>query len=196
VVGAFSLTIPDAEGHHYRSVLLATRPAALDELVQTGTRAVANSPDSLSGWVSLLAATVGAGGTWPGEVAFSSAHVESLRVLAAGLADLACIDSWSLALIARQEPELVAGLHRVGTGPLIPSPAVTVRRTVGPDEADRLASAFEAALAAAELAHVREALCIDGFVRTSLADYLPTLDLASVQEGEPPRGARPSERRT
>ena len=41
-------------------------------------RAVANSADSLSGWVSFLNATVGPNGTWPGAVRFTSAHYESL----------------------------------------------------------------------------------------------------------------------
>ena len=41
-------------------------------------------------------------------------------------ADLACIDSWTLAIVADEEPDLVSGLHRVGLGPLIPSPAVTI----------------------------------------------------------------------
>ena len=47
-----------------------------------------------------------------------------------GEADLACIDSWSLALIERQEPELLVGLHRVGLGPLVPTPAITVAESV------------------------------------------------------------------
>ncbi len=188
VVGTFRLTIGDAVGHRYRSVLLSDRPVPLAELVRPGVRAVANSEDSLSGWVSLLAGTVGPAGVWPGEVEYTSAHYESLRMLAAGRAELACIDSWSLELIGRQEPELVAGLHRVGVGPLIPSPAVTLRRG---GDVGALAAAFEDAIADAELASVRDALCIDGFERTSMADYLPTLDLttAALTPASPPAAA-------
>jgi ABC-type phosphate/phosphonate transport system substrate-binding protein len=181
VVGTFSLTIPDAIGHRYRSVLVSPSARPLDELVSPNSHAVANSADSLSGWVSLLAATVGREGRWPGRVTFTSAHHRSLRVVAAGDADLACIDSWSLALIERQEPELTAGLYRVGRGPLVPSPAITVTDTVAPADADQLASAFERALADPGLEEVRRALMIDGFVRTSLADYLPTLDLLAAE---------------
>jgi hypothetical protein len=180
VVGTFRLTIGDAVGHRYRSVLLSDRLAALDELVRPGVRAVANSEDSLSGWVSLLAGTVGPAGAWPGAVEYTSAHYESLRMLAAGRADLACIDSWSLELIGRQEPELIAGLHRVGVGPLIPSPAVTLRGPADATDSAALATAFEAAVADPELAPALDALCIEGFERTTMADYLPTLDLATV----------------
>lgn len=178
VVGTFALDLPEADGHRYRSVLVSPHDRTLAELVAPGTRAVANSADSLSGWISLLAATVGRAGAWPGEVAFTSAHLESLRVLAAGGADLACIDSWTLALIARQEPDLVAGLHRVGVGPLIPSPAVTVAAAVADERVDALADALDAAATDPALADACAALHITGFVRTTLDDYLPTLDLA------------------
>ena len=127
---------------------------------------------------SFLAATVGPAGDWPGEVAFTSAHVESLRVLAAGGADLACIDSWTLALVAHEEPGLVSELHRVGVGPLIPSPAITVAATVDPVAAAELATAFSAATADPALDDALAALRITGFERTTLEDYLPTLDLA------------------
>ena len=178
VVGTFALSIPEADGHRYRSVLVSNRDVPLDELVRPGTRAVANSADSLSGWISFLAATVGPAGDWPGEVAFTSAHVESLRVLAAGGADLACIDSWTLALVAHEEPGLVSELHRVGVGPLIPSPAITVAATVDPVAAAELATAFSAATADPALDDALAALRITGFERTTLEDYLPTLDLA------------------
>lgn len=179
VVGTFSLTIPEAVGHRYRSVLLARRPVPLAELVVPGTRAVANSADSLSGWISFLHATVGPDGAWPGEIAFTSAHVQSLRVLARGDADLACIDSWTLALLGAEEPHLLAGLHRVGYGPLVPSPAITISPALGDARRDELAAAFEDAVAAPELGPAMTALQIDGFVRTTIDEYRSTLTLAT-----------------
>lgn len=180
VVGTFSITIPEAVGHRYRSTLLSTRPAPLDELVVASTHAVANSADSLSGWVSLLNATVGGHGRWPGQVTYTSAHLESVRMLAAGRADFACIDSWSLAFFERDEPDLVAGLHRVGLGPLVPSPAITVHADATDARRDEVARAFEVAIASTALADATSALLIDGFVRTTIADYEPTLDLAAL----------------
>ena len=44
---------------------------------------MANSADSLSGWLSLLSAA-GAADGWPGEVTFTSAHIDSVRALAEG----------------------------------------------------------------------------------------------------------------
>ena len=177
VLGAFSLTIPEADGHRYRSTLVSPHDVELADLVADDVRVVANNVDSLSGWISLLNATVGEHDALPGEVSFSGAHIESLRALAGGTADLACIDSWSLALIGRERPELVAGIHRVGLGPWIPSPAVTVRSSVPVEDADQLAQALVDELAGDTSAGIREALFVDGFVRLTIDEYLPVLDL-------------------
>jgi hypothetical protein len=182
VVGAFSLDLPEAEpGGYYHSVLLSPHDRALSELVSRHTHAVANSPDSLSGWHSLRVATVGAGGTWPGRVTFTSAHHHSVRALAEGEADLASIDSWSLSFIAAEDPELVQHLHRVGTGPRIPTPALTARKSIGDRMVDELRDAFDDALHSTETAAACAALHIDGFARLDLDAYLATLPLGTTQ---------------
>jgi ABC-type phosphate/phosphonate transport system substrate-binding protein len=180
VLGAFSITIPEADGCRYRSTLVSPHDVALTDLIAAGVRVVANSPDSLSGWISLLNATVGVVDAFPCDVTFTSAHVESLRALASGDADLACIDSWSLALIERERPELVAELHRVGLGPWIPTPGITVRDTVPVEDGERLADALVEVLAAEASEPLREALLIDGFVRLTIDDYRPVLELRSI----------------
>ena len=178
LVGSFSLDIAEAEEPaHYRSVLLSPHDRPLDELIGPRSHAVANSADSLSGWHSLRAGTVGPGNEWPGAVTYTSAHHVSLRALAKGEGDLASIDSWSLALIAAEEPELVAGLHRVGVGPRIPTPAITARRSLGDELVADLRVAFADALADAATERARAALHVSGFVETSLDDYLATLPL-------------------
>jgi ABC-type phosphate/phosphonate transport system substrate-binding protein len=179
VLGAFSLTIAEADGYRYRSTLVSPHDIALADLLSGNVRAVANSADSLSGWISLLNATAGDQGGFPGDVTFTSAHIDSLRALARGAADLACVDSWSLALIGRERPELVAGLHRVGLGPWIPSPAVTVRDTIPVEDGEALGEALTDVLADESSASIREALLIDGFVRLTIEDYRPVLALRS-----------------
>jgi ABC-type phosphate/phosphonate transport system substrate-binding protein len=179
VLGAFSLTIPEADGHRYRSTLVSTRDVELAELLGGDVRIVANSADSLSGWISLLDA-IGAGHAGlASNVTYTSAHVESLRTLSEARADLACIDSWSLALITREQPELMRVLHRIGLGPWIPSPAVTVRRTVPVEDGEQFAQALVEVIASEQSAAVREALLVDGFVRLTIDDYRPVLDLRS-----------------
>lgn len=181
VVGAFSLDLPDAErGGYYRSVLLSSSDRPLSALTGADVRAVANSADSLSGWHSLRAATVGPGRAWPGTVVFTASHRDSVRALAEGEADLASIDSWSLVFIAAEEPELVRDLHRVGTGPRIPTPALAARKSIGDRRLDELRDAFVQALGSPETAGARAALHIEGFARLDLDDYLATLPLGTM----------------
>ena len=178
LIGSFDLTIDDADGPgHYHSVLLSNRDVGLDDLVDPATRVVANSADSLSGWISLLAATVGPDAEWPGPVAFTSAPHDSHVALAKGDADLACIDSWTLTFVADEEPELLADLHRVGVGPRIPTPAVTARRTIGATRSAELSTAFRDALRDPSTEAARRALRIAGFATATLDDYLATLRL-------------------
>lgn len=178
LLGAFALDIPNATAAaRYRSVLLSPHNRTIEELTTPRTHAVANSVDSLSGWISLLNATVGSAGEWRGTATFTNAHYESVRTLARREADLGSIDSWSLTFICEQAPLLLDGLHVVGTGPSIPTPAITARRTLGPDRIAELRSAFVDALSDPLLDEAKAALHITNFVALTLDDYLPTLVL-------------------
>src|SRR3954447_15895298 len=118
VVGVFD---PDVESGHsgtYETLIVARCAAPLESL--SGSRAAVNGADSLSGWVSLVAAVEGAGGAWHGSVRWTGAHVASLAALRAGEADIASIDPVSFRLLAALEPAHVAGLHVVGHGPRVP----------------------------------------------------------------------------
>jgi ABC-type phosphate/phosphonate transport system substrate-binding protein len=176
VIGAFSLTIPEAEGHRYRNTVIAAAETAIADLTPSELRAAVNSCDSLSGWVSLLRAT-GAGAAWPGELILTSAHLLSLAAVGEGAADIACIDSWSLRLVERDQPELLTGVHRIGLGPLVPTPAITVRTTVPEADGETLAAAFAAVLAAPASDELASALMIDGFVPLTIEEYTPVLQL-------------------
>ena len=178
LVGAFDLDIADADGvGHYRSVLLSPHDLPLEQLVGPDRHAAANSADSLSGWFSLIDGTVGAGNEWPGTTTFTSAHIDSLRCLAKGEADLASIDSWSLTFIADEQPELLDGLHRVGVGPRIPTPAITVRKSLSSDQVDEIRAAFVRALADESTVSARAALHIRGFARNDQTHYDATFRL-------------------
>lgn len=176
VVGAFTLTLDDADGHRYRSVLLATDP---DALTRAGAAVpdpalvlAANSADSLSGWISLLAAL--GRPSWPGAVRWTGAHVRSLAALRAGDAQLACIDSLTLAHLRAADPGVDTGLQVVGRGPWIPNPAVVVRRGTPPEARRALAAALRTAVVDPD---VGGPLRYDGFVELTAADYEPTIRL-------------------
>ena len=182
VVGAFTLTVPGAHGHRYRSVLVGRDRRQLSELVDAGAVAVANSADSLSGWISFLYTAREAGATdrWPGKVIWSGAHIESLRHLQAGRADVASIDAVTLTHIKRLYPDLVAGLHEIGNGPIVPSPPVVVPAATPIALVDSLRDAFTSAVSDPVVAEACGALCIDGFVSLDHTDYATTLELVDV----------------
>ena len=172
VVGAFELTIGEAEGTGYHSVLIGSRQADLHALAAEGPVA-ANAPDSLSGWISLCSAL----GDVPTNVTWTGAHVASLRAVANGSCSLASIDSLTFELVLEAEPELAAAVHRVGEGPLVP----TLPLIVGSNFAERLGdlrAAIAAAVADPKLADALRTLRVRAFRPLERADYLPLLSLA------------------
>jgi ABC-type phosphate/phosphonate transport system substrate-binding protein len=167
VVGAFALALPEADGHRYRSVFVGRRPGPLDSFVAPQTTVAANSEDSVSGWVSLQAATVGLGQPWPGPVVWTGAHVESACALRAGEADLASIDELTWAHLRRLRPDLVDGLHVVGRGPWVPSPAIVTPT----GRVDELRRAFTEAMADPSTRAARATLLLAGFVALDDDEY-------------------------
>jgi ABC-type phosphate/phosphonate transport system substrate-binding protein len=167
VVGAFTLALPEAEGHRYRSVFVASHPGPLASFVSPTTALAANSDDSLSGWVSLQAATVGTGQPWPGPIRWTGAHVDSVRAVGEGAADLASIDELTWAHLRRLYPDLTDGLHVVGRGPLIPSPAVVTST----GRVDDLRRAFADAMTDPATRSARAALLLAGFVPLDEIEY-------------------------
>lgn len=177
VLGAFRLAIPDARHHEYRSVLLARRPARPEDLARPDAVAAANGPESLSGWVSLVTATVGAGGAWPGRVVWTGAHAASLQALRDGAADVASIDALTLAHLRVIEPSCVDGLHVIGHGPWVPSTPVVVRASATDAEVEACRRAIGEVLADPRFAPFAAALLVDGFVPLESTDYEPLLAL-------------------
>ena len=181
VVGAFELTIGQHDGHRYRSVILARRPTPLAALVSAGATVAANAPDSLSGWVSLLAATVGPGREWPGPVRWTGGHVASMEALQAGRADVTSVDALSLAYVRRDQPDLAAGLHEIGHGPLVPSLPVVVRAGTSADDIADLRTAFVDALADPAVRSDCSRLLIAGFAALDGFAYDPVGHLGTVR---------------
>ncbi len=175
IAGAFTLALDDADGHRYRSVLLANRPIDLADVAAGRLTAAVNATDSLSGWISLLAVTVGAGNPWPGPVRWTGSHAASLRAVSDGAADIASVDALTLAYLRRDQPADVAGLIEVCRGPWVPSLPIVVRRGDAAERIDDLRAAIAASLDDPVAASVRAELLVDGFVALDEAAYEPIL---------------------
>lgn len=162
VVGTFRYRTPDWSGDHYRSVVVARDHTVTAAGTSADTRAAVNSTASLSGWISLVwFATGGAGGRWPGCVVLTGAHLESVRAVRDGDADLASIDAVTYAHLERDQPELLRGVRRVGEGPLVPCLPIVAPAPTSDADVALLRAALTAAIAARPDAAAT--LLIDGF---------------------------------
>jgi phosphonate transport system substrate-binding protein len=87
-----------------------------------GARWAYNEPASHSGYhvVRYHLASCGADGTFFGSVTEAGSHQEALRLIRAGMADAAAIDSTVLELLVAQQPALATTLRAIAT--LGPSP--------------------------------------------------------------------------
>ncbi|MCU1359176.1 MAG: phosphate transporter substrate-binding protein [Ilumatobacteraceae bacterium] len=178
VVGTFVAATPEAEDYSYRSVLLATRPGQPSDFV--GCVAAVNSLDSLSGWISLRTAVHGAGAAWQGDVVVTGAHVDSVRALREGRAEIASIDSITAWHVRRLMPELLDGLVQVGTGPLVPCLPVITSGTATDEQLRDLRIAMVEAVFDPLVEPAARAMCTTGFVALDLRHYMPLLELSGL----------------
>lgn len=173
-VGAFDVRVPFAAAGRYRSVIVASKPLSISHWRDDAATVVAvNGFGSLSGWVSMCDVW----GDLPAHLLETGAHVESVRAVAEGRAQLASIDAMSFEFIADTMPMLAGRVHIVGHGPSVPS----LPLVMAPAHAHRLTelrAAFADAVADPALASVCARLRIGGFVPFDRSDYLPLLEMA------------------
>ena len=155
-------------------------------------RAAVNSSDSLSGWISLNDGLPRALAEWPGGVTVTGSHLASLASLHTGEADIASIDTVTLALVGDWRPEDLEGLSVLGHGPRVPSlPLVTAADD--DDVVRALRGSITAAVACPVGRAAADVLRIERFHPLELADYLallPDRDRAPHARGEWPLAPR------
>ena len=123
VVGTFDCDVEGAADGTYRSVLVSNSDDPLNDILhRPDLRVAANSRDSLSGWISLLAVAQRRGCASSMHVEWTGAHAVSIEAIRDGRCQLAAIDAVSLAHLGSR------GLSIVGQCPRIPClPLVTSR---------------------------------------------------------------------
>ncbi len=143
--------VPHCEGARYRSLVVVRKDEAATSLVRLrGRVAAVNSMTSHSGMNAfrrLVADYVRqsegprgrapdrAGGTrFFSDVLVSGSHLDSLRAVAAGKADVAAIDAVSFHLIARGEPDLADSVKIFTT--TLPAPGLPLITAGGRDDAE------------------------------------------------------------
>ena len=175
VVGAFRQTTPESASHFYRSVVVGRVDGTPFDF--QGSVAAVNELESLSGWISLIAAIHGPQETWRGDFKVSGSHAESVRMLNRGEADIASIDSVTLAHLRRIDPQAINSLFVICNGPLVPCLPIITHRSVSDSQISELRQALSESTRDPSIAAATSALFISGFDALDLEDYLPLRNL-------------------
>ena len=179
VVGAFRHTTPESASHFYRSVIVGRVDGTPFDF--QGSVAAVNELGSLSGWISLIAAIHGPQESWRGEVQISGSHAESVRMLCRGEADVASIDSVTLAHLLRIDPVAIGSLFVICNGPLVPCLPIIAHRSMTDLQLSELRNALSESTRDPKIADATSALFISGFDTLDLDDYLPLRSLTPNQ---------------
>jgi ABC-type phosphate/phosphonate transport system substrate-binding protein len=171
---------PGCAGGAYHSEVLVRADDAAQTLADLrGRRAAMNGADSQSGCSALRHAVAGLAekGRFFSEVRISGSHLNSMRMVAEGAADVCAIDTVTYHLIARTQPELTERLRSLATSATAPALPYISRRDLPDADLERLRSGLARACADPALAEVRSALLLAGVVARELSDYDRILDL-------------------
>ena len=180
VVGTFHYNVPGCSGALQRSQIVVRADDPATSLADLRGRCVAfNATDSNSGYNSLRAvvAPLARHGRFFGSGLKTGSHIESIKAVRDGRADIAAIDCVSLAGFARYAPELRQGVRVLMQSDRYPGlPLITASDT---DEATlaALRSALAHVVRDPALAQPLEALFITGFEPLDFADYRPCQDM-------------------
>ena len=170
MVGSFRHSTPESVSHYYRSVVLGRVDGTPFDF--QGSTAAVNGIESLSGWISLIAAIHGPQETWRGDVKISQSHYESALMLSRGEADVASIDSVTFAHLKRVIPEVISSLFIICNGPLVPCLPLITNLTTTSKQLQELREALANATRDIELSRATQALFINGFDPLDIDDYL------------------------
>ena len=165
---------PGCEGTSYCSwiVVAADSPAGTVEDLR-GMRCSINSRISHSGYNALraLVAPLAEQGKFFGSVIESGGHLESLKQIRSGEADVAAIDCVTHALLSRCRPDVVAATRIIGRTVEAPGLPYVTRAPAESDLMQRLRAGLLRAFDDPRLRPVRDELLIAGLDMLPVATY-------------------------
>jgi len=162
------------EGPNYRSLIVvaANNPAKTLEDLRGGICAI-NDWGSQSGMNVLrhTIAPLARDGRFFGAVKVAEKHQHSIAMIARGEADVAAIDCVTHGLMAKHDPDSVAGTRILMETDAAPALPYVTGAATSSDDHKRLRGALDRALANPDLTAAREALLLKGFADLKLDDY-------------------------
>lgn len=174
VIGTPHYNAPGCEGSDYCSHLLVHTDSGFLKLEDLrGHTAAYNSPDSQSGYNAFRhsVARLAQGKPFFGQVIETGGHVQSMQAVAAGKADICCIDAvcWGLAL--RVKPTLADKLRPIGRTVRVRGLPLVTARTTHEGQASAIAAVVSGVLTGPETEESRKRLGICGFSECRIEHY-------------------------
>lgn len=151
------------EGANYCSFVIVRSGDPVQTLADLrGRRCAINGTHSHSGYNILRAmlAPLARGAPFFSEVKTSGSHIASMNTVIEKAADVAAIDSVTLALVARHRPQMRAALRVVAQSPSAPGLPYVTARGKGKDDLRRLRQGLLSALQDPAAADAREQLLV------------------------------------
>ncbi len=165
---------PGCIAENYCSLIVVAKDCPFQDVRQMeGVIAVINGPESHSGMSSLrhLVSTSQKNGRFFSSVITSGSHVASLDLIRARKADVAAIDSVTLALLQRYQTGAMDGLKVLGMTYNAPAPPYVVKATMPDDDVARIRDALVTTFNDPALENCREQLLLNDISLTQQEDY-------------------------
>jgi ABC-type phosphate/phosphonate transport system substrate-binding protein len=174
---------------HGSALVVPAGAGTLDLAALRGGRCAANQPHSNTGMNLLRAAvaTIAAGRPFFRSVAWTGSHRASLALVAGGTADLAAIDTVTLAHLSRSEPDLVDRVRILGFTAATPGLPFITSGTTDDATLELLRDALHEIGSAPAHAALRDELLLDGFEIVPEAAYrsVMALERRAIELGYP-----------
>lgn len=176
---------PGCRGSRHRSFVVVREDAPFRSLQDLqGSRCTYNNRTSHSGRNALrsLVAPFSRGGRFFASVTRSGSHLQSLRRIRGGRADVASVDCVTHALLARHAPGELQGTRILACTRRVPAPPFVTAAGRSPEECRRLRWALAATLADPASAGAREELLLQGAAVLPLEAYAPLQAMERLAE--------------
>jgi len=165
---------PGCAGANYCSVVLVHNDSAAGDISGLrGARCAINSRDSQSGHNALraLIAPISSGKRLFGDVTISGSHLNSLKMVSEGEADVLAMDCVAYALLSRHRPHAIERTRPLCLTPSAPALPYITRCPVRDDLLERMRNGLAAACRDPELSDSRETLMLWDFRVLPISEY-------------------------
>jgi len=171
---------PGCDGARYCSVVLVHNDSVAGDISELReAKCAINSHDSQSGHNALraLIAPISAGKRFFSDAIVSGSHLNSLKMVSDGDADVLAMDCVTYALLARHRPQAIERTRPLCVTPSAPALPYITRCPAKTDFVERLRNGLEASCHDPELSDSRETLMLQGFRILLPSEYECIVDM-------------------